>query len=115
MMCTGAILLYKIPRVVIGENENWMGGEELLKSQGVEVIVINDVACKGLMKKFIVENPEVCFRTLYYVCDGRRSICRNGTRISVRSSREVCLHLPGKMHTSMCPGATIIHDRTMPL
>jgi len=59
MMCTGAILLYKIPRVVIGENENWMGGEELLKSQGVEVIVVDDAECKVLMKKFIVEKPEV--------------------------------------------------------
>ncbi|KAG1722784.1 cytidine deaminase-like protein [Suillus paluster] len=57
-MCTGAILLYKIPRVVIGENENWVGGEELLKSQGVEVIVINNAECKELMGKFIVEKPE---------------------------------------------------------
>ncbi|KAG2367640.1 cytidine deaminase-like protein [Suillus spraguei] len=57
-MCTGAILLYKIPRVVIGENENWVGGEELLKSQGVEVIVVDNAECKELMKKFIVEKPE---------------------------------------------------------
>jgi cytosine deaminase len=58
IMCTGAILLYKIPRVVIGENENWVGGEELLKSQGVEVIVVDNAECKELMKKFIVEKPE---------------------------------------------------------
>ncbi|KAG2117561.1 cytidine deaminase-like protein [Suillus cothurnatus] len=58
IMCTGAILLYKIPRVVIGENENWVGGEELLKSQGVEVIVVDNAECKQLMKKFIVEKPE---------------------------------------------------------
>ncbi|KAG2036426.1 cytidine deaminase-like protein [Suillus americanus] len=58
IMCTGAILLYKIPRVVIGENENWVGGEELLKSQGVEVVVVNNAECKELMKKFIVEKPE---------------------------------------------------------
>ncbi|KAG2136352.1 cytidine deaminase-like protein [Suillus bovinus] len=58
MMCTGAILLYKIPRVVIGENENWVGGEELLKGQGVEVIVVDNAECKELMKKFIVEKPE---------------------------------------------------------
>ncbi|OJA16871.1 hypothetical protein AZE42_13459, partial [Rhizopogon vesiculosus] len=58
LMCTGAILLYKIPRVVIGENESWVGGEELLKSQGVEVIVVDNAECKTLMKKFIVEKPE---------------------------------------------------------
>ncbi|KAG1797420.1 cytidine deaminase-like protein [Suillus fuscotomentosus] len=58
IMCTGAIILYKIPRVVIGENENWVGGEELLKSQGVEVIVVDNAECKELMKKFIVEKPE---------------------------------------------------------
>ncbi|KAG1769423.1 cytidine deaminase-like protein [Suillus occidentalis] len=58
IMCTGAILLYKIPRVVIGENENWVGGEELLKSQGVEVIVVDNAECKELMRKFIIEKPE---------------------------------------------------------
>ncbi|KAG2755095.1 cytidine deaminase-like protein [Suillus brevipes Sb2] len=58
IMCTGAILLYKIPRVVIGENESWVGGEELLKSQGVEVIVVDNAECKELMRKFIVEKPE---------------------------------------------------------
>jgi cytosine deaminase len=65
-MCTGAILLYKIPRVVIGENESWVGGEELLKSHGVEVIVVDNAECKMLMKKFIVDKPEVCLRTFYY-------------------------------------------------
>ncbi|KIJ64050.1 hypothetical protein HYDPIDRAFT_112575 [Hydnomerulius pinastri MD-312] len=58
IMCTGAILLYKIPRVVIGENENWVGGEELLKQNGVEVIVVDDAECKDLMKRFIKEKPE---------------------------------------------------------
>ncbi|KAI6038553.1 cytidine deaminase-like protein [Pisolithus marmoratus] len=46
-MCTGAILLYKIPRVVIGENENFMGWEQLLKEHGVEVKVVDDAECKG--------------------------------------------------------------------
>jgi cytosine/creatinine deaminase len=59
-MCTGAILLYKIPRVVIGENINFQGEEELLKSRGVEVVVLNDRECIDLMKKFIDEKPEVC-------------------------------------------------------
>jgi cytosine deaminase len=58
-MCTGAILLYKIPRVVIGENETFMGEEDLLRSRGVEVIVLNNQECKDLMKKFIKEKPEV--------------------------------------------------------
>ena len=58
-MCTGAILLYKIPRVVIGENANFVGGEELLKQNGVEVVVLDESRCKDLMAKFIKEKPEV--------------------------------------------------------
>ena len=57
--CTGAILLYKIPRVVIGENTNWVGGEDLLKSNGVEVVVLDDPECKALMERYIKEKPEV--------------------------------------------------------
>lgn len=56
-MCTGAILLYGIPKVVIGENTTFMGEEELLKSRGVEVEVIQSKSCVDLMKKFIDENP----------------------------------------------------------
>ena len=56
-MCTGAILLYGIPRVVIGENRNFMGGEDLLRSHGVEVIVLDDQECTRLMSTFIEENP----------------------------------------------------------
>lgn len=58
-MCTGAILLYKIPRVVIGENTNWVGGEDLLKRSGVEVVVLDDAECKELMGRYIKEKPEV--------------------------------------------------------
>ncbi|KAH7907174.1 cytidine deaminase-like protein [Hygrophoropsis aurantiaca] len=58
LMCTGAILLYKIPRVVIGENKNWVGGEDLLKSHGVEIIVVDDEECKKLMEAFIREKPD---------------------------------------------------------
>ena len=58
-MCTGAILLYKIPRVIIGENVNFQGDEEHLRDRGVEVIVVNDKECIELMKKFIEEKPEV--------------------------------------------------------
>ena len=56
-MCTGAILLYGIPRVVIGENRTFMGAEELLKSRGVEVIVADSAECVAMMEKFIAENP----------------------------------------------------------
>ncbi|KAG9311201.1 cytidine deaminase-like protein [Chiua virens] len=58
IMCTGAILLYKIPRVVIGENTNWLGGEELLEKNGVEVVVLDDPECKALMSQYIKEKPE---------------------------------------------------------
>lgn len=58
-MCTGAILLYGIPRVVIGENRTFMGGEDLLRSRGVEVIVVDDPECVQMMEEFISENPEL--------------------------------------------------------
>jgi cytosine deaminase len=57
-MCTGAILLYKIPRVVIGENETFMGKENLLQDNGVEVIVLNNEECKELMKEFKRKYPK---------------------------------------------------------
>jgi cytosine/creatinine deaminase len=56
-MCTGAMLLYKIPRVVIGENRTFLGGEELLKSRGVEVIVLDDEESFQLMQDFIAAEP----------------------------------------------------------
>jgi creatinine deaminase len=58
-MCTGAILLYGIPRVVVGENETFMGEEELLRSRGVRVEVVQDPRCVQLMKQFIAEHPEL--------------------------------------------------------
>lgn len=56
-MCSGTILLYGIPKVVIGENKTFLGEEELLRSKGVEVIVTDDSACYELMQKFIQEKP----------------------------------------------------------
>ena len=56
-MCSGAILLYGIPRVVIGENRTFMGAEELLRSRGVEVIVANNDECITMMEDFIAANP----------------------------------------------------------
>ena len=58
-MCTGAILLYGIPRVVIGENSTFYGGEDYLRSRGVEVVVVDDAECKQLMRDFIAANPEL--------------------------------------------------------
>lgn len=58
-MCTGTVLLYKIPRVIIGENHNLMGSEELLKQKGVEVIVLNDKETIDLMGDFIKNNQEL--------------------------------------------------------
>lgn len=58
-MCTGAILLYRIPTVVIGENKTFQGEEELLKSRGVEVIVLNDEETIAQMKQFIEDNTEL--------------------------------------------------------
>lgn len=56
-MCSGAILLYKIPRVIIGENLTFMGEEELLRSRGVIVEVLQDPRCIELMREFIRKNP----------------------------------------------------------
>lgn len=58
-MCTGAILLYRIPRVVVGENKTFMGDEELLRSRGVAVEVLQDARCIEMMERFIQENPEL--------------------------------------------------------
>ncbi len=58
-MCTGAILLYGIPRVIIGENRTFMGEEELLRSRGVTVEVLQDEECISLMKEFINAKPEL--------------------------------------------------------
>jgi cytosine deaminase len=58
-MCTGAVLLYGIPRVVLGENETFLGAEELLRSQGVEVVNADDDECKTLMRDFIAASPEL--------------------------------------------------------
>ena len=58
-MCTGAILLYGIPRVVIGENRTFVGEEELLRSRGVSVEVLQDAECIHLMSEFIRHQPDV--------------------------------------------------------
>lgn len=56
-MCTGAILLYRIPRVVVGENVTFRGEEDLLRSRGVTVEVLQDARCIEMMRRFIREHP----------------------------------------------------------
>ena len=56
-MCTGAILLYGIPRVVLGENVTFLGGEDLLRARGVEVVDLDSAECRDLMTRFIAEHP----------------------------------------------------------
>lgn len=58
-MCTGAILLYRIPRVVIGENRTFMGNEELLRARGVELVQLDSDECRELMAGFIGEHPDL--------------------------------------------------------
>lgn len=59
MMCTGTIIQFGIPRVVIGENTTFGGNEDFLRSKGIEVLVADDSDCKALMTRFIAENPEL--------------------------------------------------------
>jgi creatinine deaminase len=56
-MCSGAIRLYGIPKVVIGENKTFMGDEEILKASGVELIILQEPACIQMMSEFIKNNP----------------------------------------------------------
>lgn len=58
-MCSGAILLYGIPKIIVGENKTFMGDEELLRSRGVNVEVVQDATCIALMREFIATRPEL--------------------------------------------------------
>ena len=58
-MCSGAILLYGIPRVIVGENQTFMGEENWLRARGVTVDVVQDERCVALMRRFIAEHPEL--------------------------------------------------------
>ena len=89
-MCTGAILLYKIPRVIVGENRTFYGGEDLLRSRGVEVVVLDDAECVAMMKAFIADEPVVVERGhrrpgLRPACGARSWTGRPGQPISVCS------------------------------
>ncbi|WP_167631754.1 nucleoside deaminase [Mariprofundus ferrooxydans] len=56
-MCSGAVLLYGIPRVIVGENSTFQGPEDYVRSRGVEVVVVDDTECRELMEQFIAANP----------------------------------------------------------
>ncbi len=58
-MCTGAILLYGIKKVIIGENKTFLGSESLLRENGIEVVVLNNNECIDMMTNFIQNNPEL--------------------------------------------------------
>lgn len=58
-MCSGAVLLYGIPKVVIGENRTFRGPEDYLRSRGVEVVVVDNQECRQVMETFIDNNPEL--------------------------------------------------------
>lgn len=58
-MCSGAVILYNIPKVVIGENKTLLGAEQLLKDNGVQVVRMNNNVCRELLEGFIEKNPEI--------------------------------------------------------
>lgn len=58
-MCSGTALLYKIPKIVIGENRTFRGPEDYVRSRGVELLVVNDEECIELMRKFIAARPDL--------------------------------------------------------
>ena len=63
-MCTGAILMYGIRRVIIGENRTFYGGEDYLRSCGVEVVVLDNEECVSMMTEFIAANPELWYEDI---------------------------------------------------
>jgi len=63
-MCSGAILLYRIPRVIVGENQTFLGEEALLRQRGVVVEVVQDSRCIELMRRFIADNPSLWYEDI---------------------------------------------------
>ena len=63
-MCSGTALLYKIPKIVIGENKTFQGPEDYLRSRGVELEILNNYECIKLMEDFIAANPELWFEDI---------------------------------------------------
>lgn len=69
-MCSGAILLYKIPHVIVGENVNFQGPEEYVRSQGVDVNVVDDKECIDMMADFISNQPHLWFEDIGLPTEG---------------------------------------------
>jgi creatinine deaminase len=63
-MCSGAVLLYRIPKVVIGENQTFHGPEEYLRSRGVELVILNEMECIRMMHDFIAAKPELWYEDI---------------------------------------------------
>ena len=59
IMCTGTTLLYRIPRVIVGENKNFLGAEDLFAARGVKLTVLQDPDCVALMERFVREKPDL--------------------------------------------------------
>ncbi|KAL8694881.1 MAG: hypothetical protein Q9218_000545 [Villophora microphyllina] len=68
-MCTGACVMYKVGRVVIGENMSFIGGEEYLKQRGIEVVVLQNEGMTAMMQKYINENPDIWYASPIVVAD----------------------------------------------
>lgn len=58
-MCSGTVLLYKIPKIIIGENTTFQGPEDYMRSRGVELVILNNEECKRIMRDFIAAKPEL--------------------------------------------------------
>ena len=58
-MCSGAVLLYRIPKVVIGENQTFQGPEDYVRSRGVELIILNEADCVRMMREFVAQKPDL--------------------------------------------------------
>jgi cytosine deaminase len=63
-LCSGALLLFGIPRVVVGENETFMGAEDLLRAHGVDVVVRRSQECVDLMNEFITTHPDIWYEDI---------------------------------------------------
>ena len=59
IMCTGTALLFRVPRVIVGENRNFMGAEDLFRERGVTLSVLDDAECIELMRRFVAEHPDL--------------------------------------------------------
>jgi cytosine/creatinine deaminase len=74
-MCSGAALLYKIPKIVIGDNSNFRGPEDYLRQRGVELDIANNSSCINLMKRFIKENPHLWCEDIGYKVSKEFDLC----------------------------------------